>query len=149
MIMQMIGRPGVSGVNTGGGGALPISHQKQYQSALFTGGIKLETVNLFLCKVEHWVRQGGASMGTTELEKHIDSGWRFVDPKAFSWFAHWIHQQGVMIMPPANGSYALLTWPFFQSNFRHRCMAEVGITAVRKDIYALRYSKVEVTYCNK
>lgn len=148
-MMQMTARLGVGGVNTGGGGALSKSHLKQHQPPLFTGDLKLETVNLFLRKVEHWVRQGGAAMGTTESDKRIDSAWRFMDPEAYSWFAHWIHQQGVTIIPPANGSYAPVTWPLFESAFRHRFVPEVAITAVRKEIHALRYSKGDVAYFNK
>jgi len=56
-------------------------HLKQHQPPLFTGDLKLETVNLVVRKVEHWVRQGGAAMGTTELDKRIDSAWRFMDPE--------------------------------------------------------------------
>jgi hypothetical protein len=48
----------------------------------------LETVNLFHCKVKHWVRRGGTAMGTTESNKCIDSAWWFMDPDAYSWFAH-------------------------------------------------------------
>jgi hypothetical protein len=90
-------------------------------------------------------------MGTTESDKHIDSAWRFMDPEAYSWFVYWIRQQGVTDIPPANGSYAPVTWPLFESAFHHRFIPEVAITAVRKEIRALRYSKGagDVAYFNK
>ncbi|KAF8241217.1 hypothetical protein K440DRAFT_666039 [Wilcoxina mikolae CBS 423.85] len=90
-------------------------------------------------------------MGNTESDQRIDSAWRFMDPEAYSWFAHWIHQQGVTFIPPANGSYAPVKWPLFESAFRHRFVPELAITAVRKEIRALRYSKGagDVAYFNK
>ncbi|KAF8243184.1 hypothetical protein K440DRAFT_669837 [Wilcoxina mikolae CBS 423.85] len=129
-MMQMTARLGVGGANGGGGGAFSKSHLKQHQPPLFTGG---------------------AAMGTMESDKRIDSAWRFMDPEVYSWFAHWIHQQGVTVIPPANGSYAPVTWPLFKSAFRHRFVPEVAITAVRKEIRALRYSKGagDVAYFNK
>jgi hypothetical protein len=103
-MMPMTARLGVSGVNTRIGEALSKSHRNQHQPLLFTSDLQLETVNLFLCKVEHWVRHGGAAKGTMELDKHIDSAWRFMDLVVYNWFAHWIHQQGVTIIPPSKGS---------------------------------------------
>jgi hypothetical protein len=43
-----------AGGNGGGGGSFSKSHLKQHQPPLCTGDLKLETVNLFLRKVEHW-----------------------------------------------------------------------------------------------
>ena len=153
-MMQMTARLGVGGVNSGGGGALSKSHLKQHQPPLFTGDLKLETVNLFLRKVEHWVRQGGAAMGYHGFDsrmERIDSAWRVHGTRRRTVGSpHWIHQQGVMIIPRANGSYAPVTWPLVKSAFRHRFVPEVAITAVRKEICTpLRYSKEDVTYFNK
>jgi len=67
--------PLCAGGNGGGGGSFSQSHLKQHQPPWFNGDRKLETVNLILRKVGHWVRQGGAVMGTTELDKRIDSAW--------------------------------------------------------------------------
>jgi len=78
---QMTASLGAGG-NGGGGGSFSKSHLKQHQPPLFTGDLKLETVNLCIRKVEHWVRQGGAAMGTTESDMRIDSAWRFMDPEA-------------------------------------------------------------------
>ncbi|KAF8242167.1 hypothetical protein K440DRAFT_639427 [Wilcoxina mikolae CBS 423.85] len=149
-MMQMTARYGLGGANSGGRGVFSKSHLKQHQPPLFTGNLKLETVNLFLGKVKHWVRQGGVAMGTTESDKRIDSAWQFMDPEAYSWFAHWIHQQGVTIIPPANGSYVPVMWPLFESAFHHRFVPEVAFTAVRKEIRVLRYSKAagDVPYFN-
>ncbi|KAF8251310.1 hypothetical protein K440DRAFT_637855 [Wilcoxina mikolae CBS 423.85] len=126
-MMQMTARLSVGGANGGGGGAFSKSHLKQHQPPLLTSDLKLETVNLFLRKVEYWVRQGGVEMDTTESYKHIDSVWWFMDPEAY------------------------MMWPLFESAFRHRFIPEVTITAVRKAIRTLRYSKVagDVTYFNK
>jgi len=117
------------------------SHRKQHQPPLFTGDLKLETINLFLRKVEHWVRQGWAATGTMESDTRIDSAWRFLDPEVYGWFAHGIHQQGVTVIPPADGSYAPVTGLHFESAFRHRFVPAVAVTAVRKGICALRYCK--------
>jgi hypothetical protein len=137
---QMTARLGAGG-NGGGGGSFSKSHLKPHQPPLFTGDLKLETVNLFLRKVEHWVRQGGAAMGTKELDKRIDLAWQCMDPEAYTWFEHWIRQQDVTVIPPADGSYAPVMWPLFESAFRHRFVLEVAITAVRKAICALHYSR--------
>jgi len=140
-----------AGGNGGGGGSFSKSHLKQHQPPLFTGDLRLQTVNLFLRKVEHWERQRGAAMGATQLEKSIDSAWRFMDLSAYNRFPHCIRQHGVTVTPPADGSYALVTWPLFESTFRHRFVLEVTITAVRKEISALRYSRGvgEVGHFNK
>jgi len=147
---QMTARLGAGG-NGGGGRSFSKSHLKQHQPPLFTGDLKLETVNLFLRKVEHWVREGGVAMGTMQSDKRIDSAWRFMDPEAYNWFPHWIRQQAVTVTPPADGSYAPVTWPLFESAFRHRFVPEVAITTVRKEIRALRYSRGvgEVAHFNK
>jgi len=151
MFFQMTARLGVGGNGGGGGGSFSKSHLKQHQPPLFTRDLKLETVNLFLRKVEYWVYQGGAAMGTTESDKRIDSAWRFMDSEAYSWFAHWIHQQGGMVNSPADSSYAPVMWPLFESAFRHRFVPEVAITAIRKEIRALWYSRGvgEVVHFNK
>ena len=57
----------------------------------------------------------------------------------YGWFAHWIRQQGVIVIPPADGSYAPEMWPLFESAFRHRFDPEVAISTVQKEIRALRY----------
>jgi hypothetical protein len=62
-------------------------------------------------------------------------------PEAYNWFAHCIHQQGVTVIPPADGSYATVTWPLFESAFCQYFVPEVAITAVRKEIRALLYSR--------
>lgn len=62
-----------AGGNGGGGQSLSKSHLKQHQPPSFTGDLNLETVNLFIRNVEHCVRKGGAAMGTTESDIHIDS----------------------------------------------------------------------------
>jgi hypothetical protein len=140
-----------AGGNAGGGGSFSKSHLKQHQPPLFTGDLKLETVNLFLRKVEHWVRQGGAPRGTTESDKGIDSAWRFMDPEAYNWIAHWICQQGVTVICPPDGSYALVMRQLFESACRHHVFPEGAISAVRKEIRALQYSKGvgEVAHPNK
>jgi len=46
-----------AGGNGGGGGSCSKLHPKQHQPPLFMRDLKLETGNLFLPKVEHWVRQ--------------------------------------------------------------------------------------------
>jgi len=137
---QMMAHLGVGG-SGGGGGYLLKSHLEQHQPALFTGDLKLETVNVFLRKVKHLVHQAGASMGTTESDKHLHSAWRFMDPEAYSWFAHSIRQRSVTVIPLADGSYAPVWWPLFESAFRHHFVPEVAITAVWKQIRALRYSR--------
>jgi hypothetical protein len=111
----------------------------------------METVNLLLRKVEHWVRQDGVALGMTESDKHIDSAWRFMDPESYNWFAHCIRQQGVTVIPPADGSYAPVTSPLFESAFRHDFVAEVAITAAQKEICAPWYSRGvgEVPHFNK
>jgi hypothetical protein len=53
------------------------------------------------------------------------------------------------VSPPANGSYAPVTWDLCESAFRHWFVRDVAITAVRKEIHALCYSKGEVAYFNK
>jgi len=140
-----------AGGNGGGGGSFSKSHLKQHQPPLFTGDLRLETVNLFLRKVEHWVHPGGAAMGATESDKCIHSAWQFMDPEAYNQFAHWIRQQGVTVTPSADGSYALVMWPLFKSTFRHRFVLEVTTTALQKEIHALRYSRGvgEVAHFNK
>jgi len=147
---QMTARLGAGG-NGGEGGYFSKSHLQQHQPPLFTGDLKLETVNLFLHKVEHWVRQGGVAMGTTVSDKRIDLAWRFMDAKAYNWFAHWIRQQCVTVIPPADGSYAPVTWPLFGSAFCHCFVPEVAITTVRKEIRALQYSRAVgvVAHLNK
>jgi hypothetical protein len=136
-MMQKTGQIGVGGTNSGGEGALSKSHQEQHQPPLLTGDLKLETVNRFLCKVKHWVLPGGVAMGTTESDKHIDSAWWFMDPEVYSWFTYCIHQQGDMIITPANGSYAPVTWPLFESAFRHVVVPEIVMTADQKEIHTL------------
>jgi len=136
---QMMACLGVGG-NGGGGGCFLKSHFEQHQPPLFTGDLKLETVNLFPRKVEHWVRQGGAAMGTTEPDKCIDSAWHFICPEVYGWFAHSICQQDVMVIPPADGSFAPVIWPLSKFAFCHCFVPEVAITAVRKEIHTLRNS---------
>jgi hypothetical protein len=139
------------GGNGGGGGSFLKSHLKQHSPLFFTGDPKLETVNLFLCKVEHWVWQGRAAMGTTESDMSIDCAWRFMDSEVFNWFSHCIPQQGVTVNPPADGSYVPVTWLLFESAFHHQSALEVAITAARKVIRSLRYFRGvgEVAHFNK
>jgi hypothetical protein len=80
------------GENGGGGWSFSKFHLEQYQPPMYTRDLKLETVNRFICKVEHWVCQGGAAMGTTQPDMRIDLAWRFMDSEVYSWFAHWICQ---------------------------------------------------------
>jgi hypothetical protein len=143
-------RLGVSGVNSSGGGPLSKSHLQQHQPPLFTSDLKLETVNLFLRKVEHSVSQGGTAMGTTESDPDIDSAWLFMDPEVYSWFTHNIHQQGVMIVPAANSIHGPVTWPHFESAIHHQFVSEVAITAVRREIRTLRHSMemLCISICN-
>jgi hypothetical protein len=140
-----------AGGNAGGGGSFSKSHLKQHQLPSFTGDVKLETVNLFLRKVDHWLHQARAAMGTTESKKRIDSAWQFMDFEAYNWFTHWIRLHGVMVIPPADGSFGPLTWPLFEAAFRHHFVPEVAITAVRKEFRALQFSRGvgEVAYFNK
>jgi hypothetical protein len=84
-------------------------------------------------------------------DKCIDSAWRFMDPEVYNWYSHWNSQQGVMVIPPADGSYAPVTWPLFESAFRYCFVPEVAITPVRIEIRALQYSRRvgEVAHFNK
>jgi len=56
-----------------------------------------------------------------------------------------------MVIPPADCSYAPVTWLLFESAFRHCFVLEVAITAVRKEILAPWYSRGvgEVAHFNK
>jgi len=71
---------GVGGIGWGGG-FFSHSHLELHQPPIFTGDLKLATVNLFLHKVEHWVCQGGVAMGTTELDKRSCAAVQFMDPE--------------------------------------------------------------------
>jgi hypothetical protein len=73
-------------------------------------------------------------MGTRESDKCINRAWQFMDPATYGWFAHWIPQQGVTVILPADGSYAPVIWPLFESAFCHCLVPEVGITTVQKEI---------------
>jgi len=66
-------------------------------------------------------------------------------------FAHWILLQCVMVIPPADGSYGPVMWPHFESTLSDRLVPGVAITAVRKEIRALRDSRGvgAVADCNK
>lgn len=105
------------GSDAGGGGTFSKFHLEYHQPPLFTRNLKLETVNLFLHNMEHWVRQWLAAMGTMELDKRIDFAWRFLKPEVYSWFTCCICQPGVMDIPPADGSYAPVMWLLVKSMF--------------------------------
>jgi len=59
----------IVGGNGGVGGTISKSHLEQNQPPLFTVELKLETVNLFLRMVVHWVRHARVAMGTKDSDK--------------------------------------------------------------------------------
>jgi hypothetical protein len=136
--MQMTAHLRVGGINSGRGGAFSKSLLIQHQPARFTSDLKMETVNRFRHKVEHWVCQGGAAMDNTESDKRLNSAWRYMEPEVYSRFTHWIHQQNVTIIPPAIGFYAHMMWLLFESAFGHWSVPEVAITTVGKQIRTRR-----------
>jgi len=117
------------------------THHEQHQLRLFAGNLKLVTSNHFICKVEHSLCRGEVKMGTTQSDKDITSAWQFMDHEGHSWFAHWICQQGVMVIAPANGLYAQLMWHLLKCTFLHHFFPEVAITAFPMKVRALHDSR--------
>jgi len=141
------------GVGGNGGGEVFFSklHLLQHQHPLFGWDLKLETVNLFLRKVEHRVCQGRAAREYDEVRNQhrfgmvIDGSW------GVQLICHCIYQQGVTVSPSAYGSDELVTQMLFKWAFSHRFVSEITITAFQNVICALQFSRrdCKVAHLNK
>jgi hypothetical protein len=118
---------------------------KQHEPPIFKGEQKLELVQAFIEKVEHYVCIRGTelSANTERDDKLMDTVWRFFGGRVYEWFQAWLTARpgnAGHTIPPPNGRY-LTTWKDFQEAFRLRVVPEVAVTLVRKELGDMKFKR--------
>jgi hypothetical protein len=120
---------------------------KRHEPPNFMGESKLELVQAYIEKVEHYVRMGGTELPATAErdDKLMDCVWRFFGGRVFEWFQTWWTARpgnSGRTIPPPDGKYCT-TWQEFQEAFRLRFVPEIAITLVRKELGDMKFKRGE------
>jgi len=122
---------------------------KPYEPKRFDGSQDLEVVAQILEDVQHYVRQGGAvCQKASEDNEKIDTFWRFLTAKVFHWFENCMKKQGVDTIPPKDYNYNT-TWDAVKVLFKHQYLPERAISVIRRELYALKFSRQQVLSFNQ
>ena len=129
---------------------------KQHLPPVYNGEPKLETIEDYLRKIEHWVRQGGGQ-GATVDDKRIDTAWRHLSPTVFEWFektwaptvARTVTLGITPAIPPADFRYWGATWEQFVAAFKLHFAPEYAVSAVRTEFKQMKYDKKDVLAFNQ
>jgi hypothetical protein len=120
---------------------------KRHEPPIFVGESKLELVQAYIEKVEHYVRMGGTELPATAErdDRLMDCVWRFFGGRVYEWFQTWWTARpgnSGRTIPPPDGKY-YTTWQEFQQAFRLRFVPEIAITLVRKELGDMTFKRGE------
>jgi hypothetical protein len=134
-----------------GGGAVATQAKnrpsKRHEPPIFMGESKLELVQAYIDKVEHYVRMGGSELPSVaeQDDKLMDCVWRFFGGRVYEWFRTWWTARpgnSGRTIPPSDGQY-YTTWQEFKEAFRLRFVPEIAVTLVRKELGDMKFKRGE------